>query len=109
MGAFSYNIPRKLNADDLKVGGEGVWIDFNFDGSSLGRGADAPNLIDWDGSRIRVLGFDGGNTTESVSKVIELNHNWKEGTIIKPHVHWGPVDGNAGDVEWFLDWFAVEG
>lgn len=107
MSAFNFTIPRKLNANDLKVGGDAVWIDYNFDGSALGRGADAPDLIQWNGSRIRVLGFDGGNTTESVSKVIELNHDWKEGTIIKPHIHWSPVNANAGDVEWFLDWFAV--
>ena len=85
------------------------WMDWNFDGASLAQGASAPDLIQWNGSRIRVRAFDGGNTTEELSKVIELNHQWAEGTIIKPHIHWGPVDANAGDVEWFLDWFAVDG
>lgn len=35
MAAFSFSVPRKLNANDLRVGGNAVWLDFNFDGATL--------------------------------------------------------------------------
>lgn len=65
-------------------------------------------MINWNSTTIRVSAFDGVNTPESLSKVIELNHNWKEGTTIKPHIHLTPTTAGAGNVEWFLDWFAID-
>ena len=108
MGAFDYSVPRKLNADDLVVGGTGVWIDFNFGVNALTRGSAAPNLINLSATNIETLGFNGVNTLEQVSIVVEMNHNWKEGTIIKPHVHWYPVNGNAGNVKWNMEYAWVE-
>ena len=85
------------------------WIDWNFDGASFAPGASAPDLIQWNSTKIRVRAFDGANTQEELSKVIEANHNWAEGTVLKTHVHWGPTTAAAGNVQWFLDWFAIEG
>lgn len=94
----------------LQFYGDGrAWIDYNFDGASLARGATAPDLIAWDTSDILVSAFDGANTLERLSKVVELNHDWAEATVIKPHVHWAPTTADAGSVEWFLQWFAVLG
>lgn len=93
----------------LQFYGDGrAWVDYNFDGASLERGAVAPDLVSWDTSDIIVPAFDGANTLERLSKVIELNHGWAEETIIKPHVHWAPTTSDAGSVEWFLQWFAIK-
>lgn len=35
---------------------------------------------------------------------VQLPHAWKEGSNIRPHVHWQPVDGNAGAVRWGLEY-----
>lgn len=98
-----------INADELIPGGDAVWIDFNFGINSLSRGAAAPDRINLATTGIETLGFDGVNTTEEVSVVLELNHNWKEGTILKPHVHWYPVNANQGNVNWQLEYVLVHG
>lgn len=96
-----------VEANDFVVGGTGVWIDFNFGINALSRGAAAPDIIDLAGTDIETLGFDGVNTTEEVSVVLELNHNWKEGTVLKPHVHWYAVNANAGNVNWQMEYVLV--
>ena len=32
----------------------------------------------------------------------QMSHMWKEGTDLKPHVHWAPSDSGAGNVGWGL-------
>lgn len=86
-----------------------AWIDFNFGVGSLTRGASAPDLITLSATNIQTLGFNGVNTPEQVSTVIEINHNWAEGTEIEPHVHWYATDGNAGNVKWQLEYVLVDG
>lgn len=34
----------------------------------------------------------------------QLPHAWKEGSAINPHLHWCPVNGNAGTVVWGLEY-----
>lgn len=84
-----------------------AWTDFNFGINALARGAAAPDLIDLSGTDIETLGFDGGASTEEVSVVLELNHNWAEGTVIKPHLHWYPTTTDAGNVNWQLEYVFV--
>jgi hypothetical protein len=85
-----------------------AWVDYNFGVGALSRGASAPDLISLSATSIQTLGFDGVNTLEQVSATLELNHNWAEGTIIKPHVHWYPSTAGAGSVEWFMEYVIVE-
>jgi hypothetical protein len=35
---------------------------------------------------------------------VQLTHRWMEGTILKPHIHWAPVDAGAGDVVWGMEY-----
>ncbi|HEA67131.1 hypothetical protein LCGC14_1439960 [marine sediment metagenome] len=89
---------------------EDTWVDINIGGVSLGKGATAPDLVQVNGGAIYLPGFDGNATTEQLFGSIELDHFYKEGTIITPHVHWMPSTGNAGDVKWQLTYaFAVDG
>ena len=80
-----------------------AWIDFNFGVNALTRGAAAPDLITVPGTGIQTIGFNGVNTLEQVSVGMELNHNWAEGTLLYPHVHWAPTTTAAGDVVWYLE------
>jgi hypothetical protein len=84
------------------------WIDFNFGVGALNRGAAAPDLIALNATGIQVLGFDGVNTLEQVSFDLELNHNWAQRTILKPHVHWMPTTAGAGNVNWQLEYTIVQ-
>lgn len=78
--------------------------DFNFGYGSLGTGATAPDPIALNASTIRIYGFDGNVTTEQVFASLELDHDWAEGTILYPHVHWCPSSNNAGTVQWSIDY-----
>jgi hypothetical protein len=88
-------------------GGARAWIDFNFGVGGLTRGASAPDLIRLGATSIQTLGFDGVDTLEQVSTAIELNHNWADGTVIKPHLHWMPTRNRAGNVVWQLEYVLV--
>ena len=48
-------------------------------------------------------GFDA-STEEEVFFTIQLPHRVKAGTGIRPHIHWGPVNANAGNVVWGLEY-----
>lgn len=85
-----------------------AWIDFNFGVGALTRGGSAPDLINVSGTSIQTLGFNGVNTLEQVSAVLEMNHNWAEGTLLRPHVHWLPTTANAGNVVWQLEYAIVQ-
>lgn len=38
--------------------------------------------------------------TERVFVHHQTSHQWAEGTLLRPHVHWGPIDTSPGDVRW---------
>lgn len=89
------------------VGNATVWRDFNFGVGALGVGASAPDLVSIAGTGLRLRAFDGNNITEQVYGSLEMDHDWKEGSTIYPHIHWMPTTANAGDVKWQLEYFWV--
>jgi hypothetical protein len=84
-----------------------LWKDENFDLANLTGGGSLPDPATLPGTSIIALAFDGSNTAEQVFGCKELNHDYKEGTVIKPHVHWYPSTNVAtGNVKWQLEYFA---
>lgn len=82
-----------------------VWTDLRISGSSLGSGASAPDPVTWvNASNLRVKGFDGTTTSEQLFFEVQLGHDYKEGTDIHPHVHWGPTTTGVGNVKWILEY-----
>ena len=81
-----------------------AWDDANIAGFSLGAGASAPDFTTAIQGGILAPGFDGGSTMEQLYGVIELPHDYKEGSDIQPHVHWCPSDTGAGNVVWRLEY-----
>lgn len=47
--------------------------------------------------------FEDG-AAEELYFVVQLPHDWDEGTNIFPHVHWVPSATSSGKVEWSLDY-----
>ena len=98
------SIRTKINntLTDLDTGKFGVtrWRDFivpeNVMRVSAGLEPDKVTLI----GTIQKYAFDGVNTTEEMQGSIEINHEYKEGSIIRPHVHWAPSDTNIGNIKW---------
>jgi hypothetical protein len=102
MGRLDIGGQGLVDADQMRVGGDGVYVDFNF-GVNTRPGSAAPDRVDLNATDIEVLVFDGVNTTEELSASFELDHNWKEGTTIYPHVHWFPTTTAAGTVVWQME------
>lgn len=82
-----------------------VWDDLRVPGTSVQKGASAPDLVAFLGAgNLLVNAFNGNATVEQVYFTIQLPHSYKEGSDITPHVHWTPTDANAGDVKWQLEY-----
>lgn len=43
-------------------------------------------------------------STNIVSVAFQMPHTWIEGSIIRPHIHWTPVNTNTGNVYWRLEY-----
>ncbi len=41
---------------------------------------------------------------EEVFFTVQLPHNWKEGTVLYPHLHWSPQGASTGNVVWGLEY-----
>lgn len=68
-------------------------------------GASAPDRVLPPGiTGIDAYGFDGNATTESLSMVVELPHDFQEGTDVFPHLHWCGSSGAAGNVKWNMQY-----
>lgn len=80
----------------------GGWDDLRFPATAINPPGAASDP-DFDTTRGGWL-FDAGST-EMLFVIGQLPHIYKEGTGIRPHVHW--IQENAGDVYWQLDykWF----
>lgn len=82
------------------------WKDDNFPAINLSFGASPPDTIAYNGTGIGIIAFDGAATSEEVYGGLEYNHDafYGVGAVIKAHVHWCPVDTNAGNVKWNLEY-----
>ncbi len=82
------------------------WDDLRCPVNSLAPGAvPADPIVYGPGGAVRIRGFNGAGTTESLDFTAQLPHSYKEGTDIYPHVHWCPTTNNAGNVIWRLDYY----
>jgi hypothetical protein len=83
---------------------ESVWDDLNVGGVTLRQGAaNQPSLINFDTTTILVYSFSSSATNELHGN-FEIIHNYKEGTNLKPHLHWYPQNTNTGNVLWRLEY-----
>jgi hypothetical protein len=62
---------------------DGSWEDLRFPATAVGAGATAPT---WDSTNI---GYAFSSVQDnSVQVIAQMPHAWREGTNIRPHVHW---------------------
>lgn len=80
---------------------DGKWDDLRSPASGINpTGPAAPPGIDTnDGTLL----FDAAGT-EVVSVILQMPHSWKQGSDIKPHVHWTKSTSAAGNVYWRLEY-----
>ncbi len=54
-----------------------------------------------------VLQFTGVGAAQSILTTFHTPEDWAVGTDFSVHVHWAPVNANAGNVFWEMSWKAV--
>ena len=89
-----------------------LWEDLRFPANELAPGATPADPIVYGPSgAVRIHGFNGAGTTESLDFQAQMPHAWAQGTDLEPHVHWCPTTTDAGNVIWRLDyyWLNVNG
>lgn len=59
--------------------------------------AQGPQWYDYKGGY--ALEFASGSD-KTIKFNIQFEHGWQEGSIVTPHIHWGGVNLNAGNVVW---------
>lgn len=89
-----------------------LYRDYNFVTAALAVGVTPPDMVQVNGGTIYLSGFHGATAVpiEQVFGAFELDHDWMEGTTLRPHVHWMPSTAGAGNVKWQLTYaFMVDG
>lgn len=83
------------------------WNDINIPTASMASaGATILDVVTVGSNNLK--GFVGtGAVVQQADGSIELLHDYKEGTDIRPHIHWMPNDTGAGNVKFSLGyrWF----
>ena len=79
--------------------GDDYWEDLRFPANAINPPGAASDP-DWDNTNGGWL-FDGGST-EVLYVIAQLPHAWREGTVLKPHVHWERTTSASGNVRWQL-------
>lgn len=89
--------------------GEG-WDDYIVSGLNVRlRGASDPELRDFR-SGMYLYAFSGTTGANEVYTTVHILHDWKPGTDIYPHVHWGhKIAAPTGDVVWQIDYSIAKG
>jgi len=83
---------------------QGVWDDINIGGVALAQGAsNRPALVTFDTTNMLVYSFSSSQTN-ALHGNVEIIHTYKEGTDLKPHLHWYPTNADTGDARWGLEY-----
>ena len=84
-----------------------VWKDDNISTLALSApgNPNAPDIGTLDATNIRIPLWDTG---EEVSSVIEINHDYQEGTLLYPHLHISPTTTGSGTIVFSLEYSARE-
>ena len=78
------------------------WDDIIIPPSGLSRNNLAPDRVTFIGS-VEAPAFSG-STLEQLSGSFEIPHDYKEGSTLRPHIHWAPSTTGIGNVEWQLEY-----
>jgi len=82
------------------------WNDINFPGLNFSVGAASPPSLSlsYGSGRIAHRHFNGAATLNECWSGDEILHGYVEGTDIHLHIHWMPIDTNAGNVKWSIEY-----
>ena len=92
-------------AEILSLSGTNMWVDSMVPATATRLGASQPSWINFNSGNQEVLGFNN-NQDDAVHFTLQLNHDYRDGTDIRMHVHWTPTattgagDGGVWELEY---------
>jgi hypothetical protein len=98
-GAYRYDGTTWIWLEGLTVGE--YWDDLRF--PFTGRNIDvSTGRIDYDYTDLGITFQSNAryNVSEQVSMIAQLPHAWKEGSAVRPHIHW--LQTSSADPNWLL-------
>lgn len=97
---------------EVRLRGEAtVWDDYMIPGTAVKTtGNSPPGLLGGfaGNAALDLYAFDGVNTLEQVFFTVQMPHAWKQGSTIKPHVHFSPTHTNGADTNERVVRFSLE-
>jgi hypothetical protein len=83
--------------------GQDLWDDLRFPAQGINpAGAAAPPSVDDVLTSYPGTLLFSGSAENVIAGVAQMPHAWKEGTAIKPHIHWSKPVGSANATDWVL-------
>jgi hypothetical protein len=99
-----FNIGDNLNVSGNFEVSDSMWDDLRTPASSINPpGAINDADIDTSSTFMSTLLFDAGSI-EICAGQLQIPHDWKEGSELRPHIHWSPTSTHTGSVLWQFDY-----
>lgn len=96
------NIRLRWLAQAININHDDQWEDLRFPASGINpTGPTSPATVD---TTYGGLLFAGVTTNNMIAFQVQMPHGWKEGSTIKPHVHWQKTTSASGNVRWLLSY-----
>lgn len=77
----------------------------------LGTAKAGGNSPGWEKFRDNGSGSNGvwvwtfaNSSTDELQIIVQMPHEWKEGSAINPHIHWSPMTSASGAVKWGMEY-----
>lgn len=88
------------------IGNATTWKDINVGGVTLTQAvANRPTLTTITGTNILTYAFNGVSLLNELHGAFEIQHDYKVGSDIVPHVHFYPTTTGAGNVKWNMEYW----
>jgi hypothetical protein len=81
--------------------GQEIWENIEPNHFSIASANQAPEAVSCSIiTNMLLYGFRDGNHVDEIFACFEMPHDYKPGTVIRPHIHWMPDVSAAGNVKW---------
>jgi hypothetical protein len=92
--------------DTLNLDTDPVWEDLRFPAQGINpAGSAAPPSVDQTTYPGTLL--FAHNADNHLAGVAQMPHSWKEGSVVRPHIHWAKTDVAEGEIAWQLRYAVV--
>ena len=109
MTALHWRLTEVLREYAQAINGQDVWDDLTFPAEGINP-AGAPNAASFDTATYPGTLLFSGTVNNHVAGTSQMPHSWREGSTIKPHIHWTKTTADAGGnaVTWEFRWVAAD-